>query len=146
MKKTLTITAVAAALALTGCGSDDTSNEADTAPETTEADTSGTEEAEATAADVQKKLDVFFDSCDWQDHGTDSTPIMYSCESEELFILAGDKSEVKVTTQSVADKIESPVFATITDTYSVYAADKGKINQAWDVLGADPDAKPHEVK
>lgn len=136
MRKTLTTLAAVTALLLTGCGGE--SEATDTA--------ATTEEAQATATDVQEKLNVFFESCDWQDHGTDENPIMYSCESEEVFMLAGDKTSVKVTTESIAEKLEVPVYATITDTYSVYSDNQGKINQAWDALGADPEAKPHKVK
>lgn len=138
MKKLLTVTAIAAAFALTGCGVDAEATDTNTA--------ANTEGAQATAADVQEKLNVFFDSCDWKDHGTDKNPIMYSCESEEVFMLAGDKTSVKVTTGSIAEELEVPVYATITDTYSVYSDNQGKVNQAWDALGADPEAKPHEVK
>lgn len=135
MRKITSIT-FALALVLTGCGGES---------DTTDA-AAKTEEAQATATDVQEKLNTFFESCDWQDHGTDNNPIMYSCESEEVFMLAGDKTSVKVTTESIAEKLEVPVYATITDAYSVYSDDQGKINQAWDALGADPEAKPHEVK
>lgn len=147
MKKSITAIALAA-LSLAGCGgTDDSSTDDANSPETAaETATSGVAEAKATAGNVQEALDVVFESCDWQDQGTDTTPITHSCESEELFILTGDSSEVKVITKAVADEIEVPVYATITNTYSVYGADQGKINQAWDVLGADPDAKPHEVK
>lgn len=162
MKLTLTTIAVAAALLMTGCGgADEAGTEADTAPgettesdtnetetvETTESDTSDTEQAEATADDLKKKLDVVFEGCDWQQHGDEGkTPLMFACEDHDILFMTGNKSEVKVTTQTIADDMDTPTYASITDTYSVYSYDQGAVNMAWDVLGADSEATPHEVK
>lgn len=134
MKKILTTTAIIAALTLTGCGETDTTDQADK-----------TEQAQSTAADVQEKLNVFFDDCAWEKQSEDTTPVLYSCESNELFMATGEGAEVKVTTESVAKDVSHPVYATMTDTYSVYSTDKGTVNKAWDALGADPDAKPTQV-
>lgn len=162
MKLKLTTTAVAAALLMTGCGgADETSTEADTAPsETTKSDSTDpeatkttdpavadTEQAEATADELKKKLDVVFEGCDWQQHGEEgTTPLMFACEDHDILFMTGDKSEVKVTTQTIADDMDTPTYASITDTYSVYSYDQGAVNMAWDVLGADSEATPHEVK
>lgn len=159
MKLSLATTAVAVALLMTGCvGADEAGTEADTAPadsaesETaepaaTESDTTGTEQAEATAEDVKKKLDVVFEGCDWQEHGEEGkTPLMFACEENDILFMTGGKSEVKVTTQSIADDMDTPTYASITDTYSVYSYDQGAVNMAWDALGADSDGTPHEVK
>lgn len=135
MKKILTTTAIIAAFALTGCGETDTAT----------ADDNSIEQAQSTAADVQDKLNVFFDGCEWEEHDTTDTPVLYSCESEDVFMLAGEGAEVKVMTESVAKDVSHPVYATMTDTYSVYSTDKGTTNKAWDALGADPDAKPTTV-
>lgn len=160
MKLTLTTIAVATALLMTGCGgADETSAEANSTPaattepeaaETTEPaepDTAGTEQAEATADELKKKLDVVFEGCDWQQHGEEGkTPLMFGCEDHDILFMTGDKSEVKVTTQTIADDMDTPTYASITDTYSVYSYDQGAVNMAWDVLGADSEATPHEVK
>ena len=134
MKKILTTTAIIAALTLTGCGETDTTDQADK-----------TEQAQSTAADVQEKLNVFFDDCAWEKQSEDTTPVLYSCETNELFMATGEGAEVKVTTESVAKDVSHPVYATMTDTYSVYSTDKGTVNKAWDALGADADAKPTQV-
>ena len=134
MKKILTTTTIIAAIALTGCGETDTTNQAD-----------NTEQAQATAADVQDKLNVFFDDCEWEKQSEDTTPVLYSCENNELFMATGKGAEVKVTTESVAKDVSHPVYATMTDTFSVYSTDKGTVNKAWDALGADADAKPTQV-
>ena len=134
MKKILTTTAIIAALTLTGCGETDTTDQADK-----------TEQAQSTAADVQEKLNVFFDDCEWEKQSEDTTPVLYPCETNELFMATGEGAEVKVTTESVAKDVSRPVYATMTDTYSVYSTDKGTVNKAWDALGADPEAKPTQV-
>ena len=134
MKKILTTTAIIAALAPTGCGETDTTDQADK-----------TEQAQSTAADVQEKLNVFFDDCAWEKQSEDTTPVLYSCETNELFMATGEGAEVKVITESVAKDVSHPVYATMTDTYSVYSTDKGTVNKAWDALGADPEAKPTQV-
>ena len=134
MKKILTTTTIIAALTLTGCGETDTTDQADK-----------TEQAQSTAADVQEKLNVFFDDCAWEKQSEDTTPVLYSCETNELFMATGEGAEVKVITESVAKDVSHPVYATMTDTYSVYSTDKGTVNKAWDALGSDPEAKPTQV-
>ncbi|QUL79913.1 hypothetical protein [Brevibacterium sp. SMBL_HHYL_HB1] len=126
MKKTLTITALAAALALTGCGaSDDTATEADKAP-------AGAD----TAKQVEGDLKEFFD-CDWKDN-TDEGDIVHTevCEDEELMLAAGDKSSVKVWLDGMKEKAPGG-YAVVSDEYVLTTTDKGTANHAWDVLGAD---------
>lgn len=124
--------AITATLILTGCS--------DPAQ-----DDNSVKDAESHATEVQEKLNVFFDDCAWEKQSEDTTPVLYSCESNELFMATGEGAEVKVTTESVAKDVSHPVYATMTDTYSVYSTDKGTVNKAWDALGADPEAKPTQV-
>ena len=124
--------AITATLILTGCS--------DPAQ-----DDNSVKDAESHATEVQEQLNVFFDDCAWEKQSEDTTPALYSCETNELFMATGKGAEVKVTTESVAKDVSHPVYATMTDTYSVYSTDKGTVNKAWDALGADPEAKPTQV-
>lgn len=90
---------------------------------------------------TQKDLDVWFDGCDWQDEYVGDAYAMGACEEGPIAVVVGPGDS---SVQSVIDEIGEGQYAggyVIHDGVALWSPDKGKVNRAWDALGAEGTVK-----
>lgn len=131
------VLAVFVGMGLTGCGS----SEADTESASEDAAAEDMAEYKETAEKItdELSLEIGFPDCEWEKRDGSEHAIVYMtvCESDGLILAAGDKSGVKVWTDSMQDDDDVSGWAVLGEDYSLFAIDKGNALRAYDLLGAD---------